>query len=100
MGCLIASVSLIRSLHFGHVMNCSAIVYSSCNLHCFQQCLVLPSETVVYGNSIYCQYVISIILAMRFGDRFRTVLRAHGLTQSRAADLLEMDQSTISYYCN
>jgi len=37
---------------------------------------------------------------MPFGDKFRAVLRAHGLTQLRAAELLEMDQSTVSYYCN
>src|ERR1700735_4229430 len=37
---------------------------------------------------------------MRFGDRFRAVLRAHGLPQLQAARLLEMDQSTVSYYCS
>jgi transcriptional regulator with XRE-family HTH domain len=37
---------------------------------------------------------------MVFGDRFRAVLRAYGLTQFKAAELLEMDQSTVSYYCN
>ena len=37
---------------------------------------------------------------MRFGDRFRAVLRMRGLTQEGAATLLGMRQATVSYYCN
>jgi transcriptional regulator with XRE-family HTH domain len=47
-----------------------------------------------------CQYAKGIILAMQFGDRFRALLRGRGLTQIEAGELLEMDQSTISRYCN
>lgn len=36
---------------------------------------------------------------MRFGDRFRALLRERGLTQVEAANLLEMQQATVSYYC-
>jgi transcriptional regulator with XRE-family HTH domain len=48
-------------------------------------------------------YILSIdnfyIFEMRFGDRFRALLRGRGLTQVAAANLLEMQQATVSYYC-
>jgi transcriptional regulator with XRE-family HTH domain len=37
---------------------------------------------------------------MHFGQCLRAILHAKKLSQRDAAALLEMDQSTISYYCN
>jgi transcriptional regulator with XRE-family HTH domain len=49
------------------------------------------------------QYPVNMEIAffsVRFGERFQALLKARGLTQFEAAKLLEMDQSTISYYCH
>jgi transcriptional regulator with XRE-family HTH domain len=54
----------------------------------------------VYAFCIFVNMQKAFLKKMQFGDRFRALLKQRGLTQVEASRLLEMDQSTISRYCN